>query len=95
MLARQAACALATIGALGGLWLAVNQLSSSRAVKVVEPPGAVAVQGGYRYIVQPGETLWSIASALEPGADPRPLVARLSAEIGGRTLDAGQVLLLP
>ena len=35
------------------------------------------------YVVQPGDTLWSIASAAQPEGDPRPLVDRLSAQLDG------------
>jgi nucleoid-associated protein YgaU len=51
-------------------------------------PGAV-------YVVQPGDTFWEIARRLEPGGDPRPLVARLVAEHGSPVLVAGDRLRLP
>lgn len=47
------------------------------------------------YVVQPGDTLWSIARRLDPGADPRPLVAELSAANGGPVLHIGQRLAIP
>ena len=31
-----------------------------------------------RYVVQPGDSLWSIAQHLEPGHDPRPVVDALA-----------------
>lgn len=46
-------------------------------------------------IVRPGDTLWSIATALEPHADVRPLVDQLSDEVGGRALQVGQRLSVP
>jgi Tfp pilus assembly protein FimV len=51
------------------------------------PPGAV-------YIVQPGDTLWSIAVALAPGSDTRDEVDRLAALNGGAALEVGQRLRL-
>lgn len=42
------------------------------------------------YVVRPGDTLWSIATRLDPDADPRPLVDALRARAGGPALDAGQ-----
>lgn len=57
--------------------------------------GAVPVQP--QTVVQPGETLWSIAQRVAPGADPRSTVLQLK-ELNGLTssrLDAGQPLLLP
>jgi hypothetical protein len=47
------------------------------------------------YVVRPGDTLWSIASRLDPAADPRPVVARLAAQIGNETVVPGEQLLLP
>lgn len=41
------------------------------------------------YVVQPGDTLWSIAERLAPGADPRPIVAELREITGGVALDVG------
>jgi hypothetical protein len=55
----------------------------------------VKVSGGYLYIARPGDTLWSIASALEPGGDPRPLVAQLEQQLHGGELVAGDRLILP
>ena len=47
------------------------------------------------YIVQPGDTMWSIAQRLDPGADPRVVVAQLQAQVGSDTLQAGERLRLP
>lgn len=48
-------------------------------------------------IVQPGETLWSIAQRVAPGADPRLTIARLTDlnGLGSAPIVAGQRLLLP
>ena len=45
--------------------------------------------------MQPGETIWTIARALQPSGAVRPLVAALVASNGGATLGAGQTLVLP
>jgi Tfp pilus assembly protein FimV len=42
--------------------------------------------------VQPGDTLWSIASSVVGDGDPRPLVDQLLAEHGAGPLRAGEVL---
>ena len=48
-------------------------------------------------VVQPGDTLWSIARRIAPGADPRGTVERLGDlnDLGGRPIQAGQRLTLP
>lgn len=47
------------------------------------------------YVVQPGDTLWSIASAIAlPGEDVRPLVDALQQTADGSDLDVGQRLVI-
>jgi Tfp pilus assembly protein FimV len=47
------------------------------------------------YVVQPGDTLWSIAAAVAPDSDPRPVVDALREANGGRpTLRAGDRLMI-
>ena len=48
------------------------------------------------YVVQPGDTLWSIARRVAPGQDPRPVVDRLieANDVRGG-LQAGQELSIP
>jgi nucleoid-associated protein YgaU len=52
-----------------------------------------ALTGGY--LVQPGDTLWSIARRLQPEGDVRALVHQLVAANGGAELRVGQGLVLP
>jgi nucleoid-associated protein YgaU len=47
------------------------------------------------YVVQPGDTLWSIAERLDPTGDVRPLVDVLARLNGGTDLVVGQQLLVP
>jgi hypothetical protein len=56
---------------------------------------ATALVAGQQYVVGPGDTLWSIASRLHPGADPRPTVALLARQIGGDRVTVGERLTLP
>jgi uncharacterized iron-regulated membrane protein len=42
------------------------------------------------HVVQPGETLWSIARGVQPTGDVRPLVDELADRVGGAGLQAGQ-----
>lgn len=69
---------------LPGAWRAM-------ATAQVEGPATVAVT------VQPGDTLWGIAAAIDPGADPRALIAEIR-ELNAMTrsgLVPGQVLVVP
>ena len=47
------------------------------------------------YVVQPGDTLWSIARRMQPEGDIRPLVDDLVHENGGTDLAVGQRLAVP
>jgi hypothetical protein len=47
------------------------------------------------YVVQPGDSLWSIAQRLDPTGDPRPVVAQLAAEVGSDTVVPGERIVLP
>jgi hypothetical protein len=47
------------------------------------------------HVVQPGETLWDIAVALAPDADPRATVDLLVDLNGGGSLAVGERLVLP
>jgi hypothetical protein len=44
------------------------------------------------HIVEPGDTLWSVARELAPGSDPRPVVDALSSERHGAALTPGEKL---
>ena len=46
-------------------------------------------------IVQPGDTLWSIAHRLAPAADTRDVVDALAAQRGGSDLQVGDVVRWP
>jgi hypothetical protein len=47
------------------------------------------------WTVRPGDTLWSIAEAVDPRGDVRPLVDRMAAELGGTTLYPGESVSVP
>jgi hypothetical protein len=57
------------------------------AVATAVAGGAVA---GPVHVVQPGDTLWSIAEGLEPRGDVRALVDELAERAGGAPLQPGQ-----
>jgi len=54
---------------------------------VATAPGASAAT---EVVVRPGDTLWSIASALRPDGDVRPVVDALAQRAGGADLVPGQ-----
>jgi hypothetical protein len=85
----------ATLAALGSLWLGAGALSAAQQPRVDVIPGSVRIHGGYLYVVRPGDTLWEIASRVQPGGDPRPLVDRLQAQLHGAVLVAGDRITLP
>jgi hypothetical protein len=53
------------------------------------------LSAGQTYVVKPGDTLRSIALRLDPGSDPRPVVAILSLQLHDAPLRAGDRLTLP
>ena len=71
-----------------GLW-SFGRSAQSASPAETRSPDAIVV------VVQPGDTLWSIASWLDPGSDPRPLVEVLSGIAGSNTLQPGQQLVIP
>ncbi|HZD65898.1 MAG TPA: LysM domain-containing protein [Acidimicrobiales bacterium] len=83
------AVGVACLGA-GALVLALGVGPGSRPSQ----PG-VGASGGRVYVVRAGDTVWGVATRLDPGGDPRPLVDRLEAQVPGGVLRAGQRLVLP
>ena len=68
------------LGALGGGPLP----ASERGVVPMQPIA------GEVHVVQPGDTLWTIARSLQPEGDVRPLVDRLSRQRGNDPLVPGE-----
>jgi len=57
---------------------------------VVDPPAATTAEAPVELIVQPGDSLWSIARRLQPRGDLRQLVDRLIERVGGTSVTRGQ-----
>ena len=56
------------------------------------PGGQLA--GSDVYVVRPGDTIWSIARSVDPRGDVRPLVDKISSQLGGTNLYPGERLTL-
>jgi Tfp pilus assembly protein FimV len=88
------AAVLMAVGSVAG----VRALSSLASVP--SSPDPAPLGGGSRpvagqvYVVQPGDTLWSIAERIAPDRDPRPVVDALRRANGGPDLQAGDRLRL-
>lgn len=102
---RRRRLAVVVLGALlvaGGMGLAqlVGALASSGGpgdavpARAAEPERPLPVVAGEVYVVQPGDTIWTIAAELSPDGDVRPVVDRLQAVNGGAELDVGDRLVL-
>ncbi len=72
-------------GALGDSPLAVSE----------RRPASSPADAPASYVVEPGDSLWSIAERLAPAEDPRPLVDALSDARGGAPLLPGETIFLP
>jgi hypothetical protein len=84
--------------ALGGSPLAAPERRP--ASSSASSPSAQSLEDGHLesggiVVVRAGDTLWSIASRVAPGDDPRPLVDQLSAARDGAPLQPGERIRLP
>lgn len=76
--------------------LVVPGLVSGRGLWHAETRVAYVDRAKFSYTVKPGDTLWSIASRIAPGQDPRRVVDQLIADNHLRgSLQAGQAIDLP
>ena len=99
---RRRAVVILVLLAAVGLCAATFQLQASgstevRTTAVTSAAAAAAAEPAAQpvYVVQPGDTLWSIAAALHPDGDIRETVDRLVERNGTAALQTGQRLLLP
>jgi hypothetical protein len=79
------------VWALGGMagWLGRGPLAAPGPGPSRFVPAAAVVR-----IVQPGDTVWSIARSMQPHGEIRPLVDHLEQELHGRPLQVGDRLAL-
>lgn len=94
---RAAGIVLGLIAVVG--WLVASGVGVRSAGSIPAPgpdgPGPMLAVAQSSHVVQPGDTLWSLARRLQPGGDVRPLVHELSRRTAGRPLRAGQRIELP
>jgi hypothetical protein len=72
----------------------VADLAGSGPLAASEPAQPVLI-GEQVHIVQPGDTLWTIARSLQPTGDIRRLVDVLAAQRHGAALQVGERIALP
>jgi LysM domain len=79
------------------LWFAVATAAHASAHGAPATPAAAAKPALTRVVVQPGQTLWSIATAADPSADPRLVVQRIVTvnKLSSESVAAGQRLWVP
>lgn len=88
--------AVALLAALGCMVLGLMPAAATSSGQATGEQGTVA-SAGTSVVVQPGDSLWSVATRIAPGVDPRVTVQQLVDRNGlaGTALTAGQVLRLP
>lgn len=74
-----------------GLALPVRALGGAPAA----PPSAAHLAGATVYVVQPGDTIWSIAERFDRGGDPRPMAEALARETGSARVVPGERIPIP
>ncbi len=77
--------------------LLITLLASGGAQATSHGRSRAGYQGMHQVVVQPGQTLWSIAAAAEPASDPRTVVQEimLANALGSPAISAGQQLWVP
>ncbi len=93
---RRLALGTLVVGLLVALAFPLSALGG-RPVPAASATGAAAsTAGGTVYVVQPGDTLWSIASRADGGSgNPRPLAEAMAAQLGTTTVVPGQRIVIP
>lgn len=90
---RRAVAAGLVIGLVLAIWAALGMFGGGPLPAPERPNSELRPQA--TYVVQRGDTFWSIARRLRPQGDPRPVVDRLVTAHGGATLHVGERIRLP
>jgi len=77
--------------------LTIVSMSLSSAQAADHGRAGAGYQGMRQVVVQPGQTLWSIASQAEPSADPRQVIAEIMSanSLTSSNVQAGELLWVP
>ncbi|MEI7780094.1 MAG: LysM peptidoglycan-binding domain-containing protein [Actinomycetes bacterium] len=77
---------------LAAVVLSLGRGASSQAAGTAGPAPATRI-----VVVQPGQSLWSIAATIAPNTDPRETIARITDlnSLASSVLPAGKALLVP
>ena len=86
---------IVAVAAAVALLIALAAAGGAQAASHGQPGGGY--QGMHEVVVRPGQTLWSIASRAEPGADPRVVVQQIMSAnaMTSTAISAGQLLWVP
>jgi nucleoid-associated protein YgaU len=81
----------------GGLLVVALSVTAPAVSGAMTGGSAPGAEAGERYVVQRGDTLWSIAVGRAPGVDPRPVVQAIADanRVDAGSLVPGQVLVIP
>jgi Tfp pilus assembly protein FimV len=92
---RRLAALFASVAILAATWGISGVLAGVRSSHLAVLPGSVRTSQGYLYTVKPGDSVWSIATRLDPTGDPRPIVDTIVAQLNGASIAPGERVLLP
>jgi hypothetical protein len=81
-------------GSWMGLQAALGRIGGGPLVTTGAPGGLLPATSRV-WIVRPGDSLWSIAQAVDPRGDVRPLVDRLAGELKTTSLYPGETVAIP
>ncbi len=92
---RRLAVAVVASGVLVVAWLVAVRLGGG-SLSTSEPPSLrVEPVAQVVHVVQPGDTVWAVARAVDPAADPRRTVDRILEARGDGPLQVGERIVLP
>lgn len=90
--------ALAALTLTAAIAIAALLASPNAAADESSSDGLSAAKSQFGYVVvQPGETLWSVATALDASSDPRDVIAEIVRlnQLSGSDVQAGQPIAVP